>query len=115
MRGAMCPFDCPFCLAEELWARAVRRAACSLAHCVASSRASSSDAGTPVVAAADTAGASSTAVMMNSLRFGTALIRPPVCLAFAETGQRRPIHSRADFLPQAATVVGQSLGGPGPA
>src|ERR1700722_2664384 len=69
MRGAMCPFDCPFCLANELWDRAVRRAARSLAHCVASSRASSSDAGTPVVVAADTAGGSATAVVMNSLRF----------------------------------------------
>src|ERR1700727_914960 len=69
MRGAMCPFDWPFFLAAELWARSVRRAACSLAHCVPSSRASCSDAGTPVVGVADTAGASSTAVMMNSLRF----------------------------------------------
>src|SRR5277367_2858890 len=69
MRGARCPFDCPFVLVRVLWIRSVRRAACSLAHCVASSRASSSDAGTPVAAVADTAGASSTAVMMNSLRF----------------------------------------------
>src|SRR5579859_1605310 len=68
MRGAMCPFDCPFFLARLLWTRSVRRAACSVAHCTASLRASSSDAGTPVVASAD-AGASSTAVMMNSLRF----------------------------------------------
>src|SRR5579859_3149073 len=69
MRGARCPFDCPFFLAALLRTRSVRRATCSLAHCLASSRASSSDAGTPVVAVADAAWASSTAVMMNSLRF----------------------------------------------
>src|SRR5271170_5914440 len=70
MRGARCPFDCPLFLARLLWTRSVRRVACSVAHCVASSRASSSDAGTPVAVVADAAGASSTAVMMNSLRFG---------------------------------------------
>src|SRR5580700_2469994 len=86
MRGAMCPFDCPFFLARLLWTR------------TASSRASSSDAGTPVVAGAD-AGASSTAVMMNSLGFaGRPSYGRPFVLACAEDGQRRSIHPETDFL-----------------
>src|ERR1700722_8065576 len=84
MRGAMCPFDCPFFLARLLWTRSARRAACWVAHCTASSRASSSDAGTPVVAGGG-AGASSTAVMMISLRFAVGLIRSPSFLLSRRT------------------------------
>src|SRR5579872_4704654 len=113
MRGAMCPFDCPFFLARLLWTRSARRAACWVAHCTASSRASSSDAGTPVVAGAD-AGASSTAVMMNSLRFADGPHTAALVLAFRRTDIGGRYTQGHTFLANPAAVVGQALGDPGP-
>src|SRR5215469_15780052 len=67
IRGATPPLAWPFLLARDLWARSVRRAAWSLAHCVASLRASSSDIGAPAATDSGAVGASATSVMMNSL------------------------------------------------
>src|SRR5579862_7155920 len=70
MRGATPPLEWPLAWGGLLMTRSVRRAACPLAHWMACWRATSSDTGTPVAAVADAAGASSTAVILNSLRLG---------------------------------------------
>src|SRR5580692_4861500 len=119
IRGATPPFEWPLLLARLLWPRWVRRAACSLAHCVASSRACSADVDAPAATVSGGAGASATAVMMDSLRSTGQPGRLPKSLVCAETGRRRQIHPRTTFpgrsgLFQAAAVVGQALGDPGP-